>query len=140
MSASRLQIQTLAWLAVVAWTWSNVVGGAEPKAPEAPIQNGVTVVLHLVNEPQELILPADVISVQPNGVLVLQAHDWSIDRSGAYEYTLTGKVSGKNVTPDGFVTSEQIADLSFSKRYPAEPHAATATSWLFDLFSWTRSH
>jgi hypothetical protein len=145
MPASCLKIRTFALLAVAAWAGASVAGAgvagaAEPKPAEVQIPNGITVVLHLVNEPHELIMPADVIGVQPGGMLVLKAHDWAVDEAGVYEYTLTGKVAAKNLTADAFVTSDQIADLSFSKCHPAEPPASTPTSWLFDLCSWIRSH
>src|ERR1700728_3656885 len=98
MPAIRLKIQTCALLAIAAWAAAGVAGigvaaAGEPKAGEGPIPNGVTVVMHLVNQPRELIMPADVIGVQPGGVLVLRAHDWAVDDAGIYEYTLTGKVA-----------------------------------------------
>jgi len=140
MPASCLKIRTFALLAVAAWAGAGVAGAAEPKPAEVQIPNGITVVLHLVNEPHELIVPADVIGVQPDGVLVLKAHDWAVDGAGIYEYTLTGKVAAKDLATDALVTSDHIADLSFSKCHPAEPPAFTPTSWLFDLCSWIRSH
>jgi hypothetical protein len=140
MPTKRLRIQTFAWLTVAACAGAGIVGAAEPQAAAAPIVNGVTVVLHLASESSEFILPADVIGVQPDGVLVLKAHDWAVDRAGAYEYTLTGKVPANKVTPNGFVTSEQITDFCFSTRHPAPPRASTATSWLLELCPWMRSH
>jgi hypothetical protein len=140
MPATRVRIQTFAWLAVAAWAGASLARAAEPKAAEAAIPNGITVVLHLVNEPHELIVAADVISVQPDGVLVLKAHDWAVDEAGIYEYSLTGKIAAKDLTADAVVTSDHIADLSFSTCHPAAPRASTPTSWLFDLCSWIRSH
>jgi hypothetical protein len=140
MPTSRLRIQTFAWLAATAWAGASVAGAAEPQAAAAPIPSGVTVVLHLVNQPRDIIVPADVIGVQPGGVLVLKAHDWAVDEAGLYEYIFAGTVPAKNLTPDAFVSSEKIADLSFGKHYPAEPRASTPTSWLFDFCSWIRSH
>jgi len=82
MPTNRLRIQTFAWLTVAACAGAGIVGAAEPQAAAAPIVNGVTVVLHLASESSEFILPADVIGVQPDGVLVLKAHDWAVDRAG----------------------------------------------------------
>ncbi len=145
MPATGLRIQSFALhaaaaCAVVSVAAAGIAGAAEPKAADVQIPNGVTVVLHLVNEPYELIMPADVVGVQPGGVLVLKAHDWAVDDAGIYEYTLTGRVAGKNLTADALVTSDQIDDLSFSKCHPAEPRDSAPASWLFDLCSWIRSH
>jgi hypothetical protein len=140
MPGSRLKIYAFTLLAAATCAVASVAGAAEPKAAEVEIPNGVTVVLHLVNQPRDIIVPADVIGVQPGGVLVLKAHDWAVDEAGLYEYTFTGTVPAKNLTPDAFVSSEKIADLSFGKHYPAKPRASTPTSWLFDFCSWIRSH
>ena len=140
MPTNRLRIQTFAWLAATAWAGASVAGAAEPQAAAAPIPSGVTVVLHLVNEQHELIVPADVIAVQTDGAILLKAHDWAVDGGGIYEYTLTGKVAAKELTADAVVTSDHVADLSFSTCHPAKPRASTPTSWLFDFCSWIRSH
>jgi flagellar L-ring protein FlgH len=61
-------------------------------------------------------IAATVVEILPNGVLVLDAHKSGVSNTDLWEYSLTGKVDPKKVSPDGSVLSVNIADLCIAKR------------------------
>ena len=75
-------------------------------------------------------IAATVVDVLPNGVLVLEARKSIVDNKDLWEYTLTGKVDPKKVSPDGSVLSENIADLNISKGQHGKLHDSTKRAWL----------
>jgi flagellar L-ring protein FlgH len=81
-------------------------------------------------------IAATVVDVLPNGVLVLEARKSIVDNKDLWEYTLTGKVDPKRVSPDGSVLSENIADLSISKNQHGKLHDSTKRAWFIQLYDW----
>jgi flagellar L-ring protein FlgH len=81
-------------------------------------------------------IAATVVDILPNGILVLEAHKSIVDNKDLWEYTLTGKVDPKKVSPDGSVLSENIADLSISKNQHGKLHDSTKRAWFIELYDW----
>jgi len=81
-------------------------------------------------------IAATVVDVLPNGVLVLEARKSIVDNKDLWEYTLTGKVDPKRVSPDGSVLSENIADLSISKNQHGKLTDSTKRAWFIQLYDW----
>jgi flagellar L-ring protein precursor FlgH len=81
-------------------------------------------------------IAATVVDILPNGVLVLEAHKSIVDNKDLWEYTLTGRVDPKKVSPDGSVLSENIADLSIAKVEHGKLHDSTKRAWFVQLYDW----
>ena len=81
-------------------------------------------------------IAATVVDILPNGVLVLEAHKSIVDNKDLWEYTLTGKVDPRKVSPDGSVLSENIADLSIAKHQHGKLHDSTKRAWFIQLYDW----
>ncbi len=88
------------------------------------------------NESMKYRIAATVVDILPNGVLVLEAHKSIVDNKDLWEYTLTGKVDPKKVSPDGSVLSENIADLSIAKHQQGKLTDATKRAWFIRLYDW----
>ncbi len=88
------------------------------------------------NESMKYRIAATVVDILPNGVLVLEAHKSIVDNKDLWEYTLTGKVDPKKVSPDGSVLSENIADLSIAKHQQGKLHDSTQRAWFIRLYDW----
>jgi flagellar L-ring protein FlgH len=81
-------------------------------------------------------IAATFVDILPNGNLVLEAHKSIVDNKDLWEYTLTGKVDPKRVSPDGSVLSENIADLSIAKHQHGKLHDSTKRAWFVQLYDW----
>jgi len=81
-------------------------------------------------------IAATVVDILPNGVLVLEAHKSIVDNKDLWEYTLTGKVDPRKVSPDASVLSENIADLSIAKHQHGKLHDSTKRAWFIQLYDW----
>jgi len=88
------------------------------------------------SESMKYRIAATVVDILPNGVLVLEAHKSIVDNKDLWEYTLTGKVDPKKVSPDGSVLSENVADLSIAKHQYGKLHDSTKRAWFIQLYDW----
>ncbi|HEV8070022.1 MAG TPA: flagellar basal body L-ring protein FlgH [Planctomycetaceae bacterium] len=81
-------------------------------------------------------IAATVVDILPNGVLVLEAHKSIVDNKDLWEYTLTGKVDPKKISPDDSVLSENVADLSIAKVQHGKLTDSTKRAWFVHLYDW----
>jgi flagellar L-ring protein FlgH len=88
------------------------------------------------SESMKYRIAATVVDILPNGNLVLEAHKSIVDNKDLWEYSLTGKVDPKRVSPDGSVLSENIADLSIAKHQHGKLHDSTKRAWFVQLYDW----
>jgi flagellar L-ring protein FlgH len=88
------------------------------------------------SESMKYRIAATVVDILPNGVLVLEAHKSIVDNKDLWEYTLTGKVDPKKVSPDSSVLSENVADLSIAKHQYGKLHDSTKRAWFIQLYDW----
>lgn len=88
------------------------------------------------SESMKYRIAATVVDILPNGVLVLEAHKSIVDNKDLWEYTLTGKVDPKKVSPDASVLSENVADLSIAKRQHGKLTDSTKRAWFIHLYDW----
>jgi flagellar L-ring protein precursor FlgH len=88
------------------------------------------------SESMKYRIAATVVDILPNGVLVLEARKSIVDNKDLWEYSLTGKVDPKRVSPDGSVLSENIADLSIAKHQAGKLHDSTKRAWFIHLYDW----
>jgi flagellar basal body L-ring protein FlgH len=77
-----------------------------------------------------------VIEVQANKVLLIEGHRSWMDSGSVWEYTLSGRVDPKSVSPDGSVLSENITDLSIAKRQRGSSTDSTKYPWIVRLYDW----
>jgi flagellar L-ring protein precursor FlgH len=88
------------------------------------------------SESMKYRIGARVVDILPDGVLVLKAHKVSVDNKDLWEYTLTGKVDPKKVSPGGSVLTENIADLSIAKVVHGKLTDSTKRAWFIRLYDW----
>ncbi len=88
------------------------------------------------SESMKYRIAATVVDILPNGVLVLEAHKSIVDNKDLWEYTLTGKVDPKKVSPDASVLSENIADLHIAKVQHGKLTDSTKRAWFIHLYDW----
>ncbi len=66
------------------------------------------------SKPVNYRITAAVVSIQPNGVLVLESHKSIVFKNYLSVYMLSGKVDPRSISA-GSVLSENIADLTIAK-------------------------
>ncbi len=77
-----------------------------------------------------------VTDVRADGVLVLEAHKRWIDNKDLWEFTLTGTVDPRKVSPDASVPSDNVADLCIAKRLHDKAADSTKPAWFVHLYDW----
>ena len=61
-------------------------------------------------------IAATVVDVLPNGTLILEARKSILTNDALWEYSLTGRIRTQDVAGNNTVLSENVADLSITKR------------------------
>jgi hypothetical protein len=124
--------------ALALWVIAAHVCRADPlRRQRFKLGDVITVSMDLREEPSGYHIRTMVTDVRPNGVLVLEAHKlWIVDNKGSWEYTLTGKVDPRTVSPDSSVLSEDVADLSITKLQLDQPTDSTKPDWFVHLYDW----
>ena len=97
-------------------------GNLNTAAPEAPgIQGQLQSQMQsygqgLSQEGLKYRIAATVVDVLPNGTLILEARKTILTNDALWEYSLTGRIRTQDVAGNNTVLTENIADLSITKR------------------------
>lgn len=82
-------------------------------------------------------IAARVVDILPNGTLILEGHKSIRSNTELWEYSLTGRIRSQDVVGNSTVNSENIADLTISKRETGKNYESTKRGFInrfFDSF------
>jgi len=88
----------------------------------------------LSQEGMKYRIAATVVDVLPNGTLILEAHKSIRTNGELWEYSLTGRIRTQDILANNTVLSENVADLSISKREHGKIHDSTKRGVFMALY------
>jgi len=115
-------------------------GNLNTAAPEAP---GIQAQLQsqmqsygqgLSQEGLKYRIAATVVDVLPNGTLILEARKTIVTNDALWEYSLTGRIRTQDVAGNNTVLTENIADLSITKRENGKIPDSSKRGYLTKLY------
>jgi len=115
-------------------------GNLNSAAPEAPgIQGQLQSQMQsygqgLSQEGLKYRIAATVVDVLPNGTLILEARKTILTNDALWEYSLTGRIRTQDVAGNNTVLSENVADLSITKRENGKMPDSTKRGILTKLY------
>jgi flagellar basal body L-ring protein FlgH len=99
---------------VLATLLATVANASAAESQRLKVGGNLTVTV-TESRPINYRVTATVVDILPNGVLVIGMRKWDVVNNYLSVYTLSGKVDPRNVSADGAVLSEYIADLMIAK-------------------------
>jgi flagellar L-ring protein precursor FlgH len=88
----------------------------------------------LSQEGMKYRIAATVVDVLPNGTLILEAHKSIRTNGELWEYSLTGRIRTQDIQANNTVQSENVADLSITKREHGKIHDSTKRGAFMALY------
>src|SRR5579862_4816896 len=99
---------------VLATLLDTVANASAAESQRLKVGGNLTVTV-TESRPINYRVTATVVDILPNGVLVIGMRKWDVVNNYLSVFTLSGKVDPRNVSADGAVLSEYIADLMIAK-------------------------
>lgn len=100
---------------IVLATLATVANASAAESQRSKVGRSLTVTV-TESKPINYRITATVVDILPNGVLVIGMHQSKVIDMYLSVYTLSGKVDPRNVSADGSVLSESIADLMIARQ------------------------